>query len=272
MDNSNSLNLGYVQETLMMPLWGRAFETMKEKPLLVDNKAVEIVKNISYDFSTISKNISKISRVAWIARSIYFDSKIKSFIDKYPDSTIVNLGCGLDTTFERMDNGKIIWFDLDLPDVISLRKKYISESDRRHFISESIFENNWRKNIKGVNHLFIMIAGVLYYFEESEVKKLFIDFCSCFPDAEIVFDYCSLKGIEIANKKVIEKGGMNDSAKLKWGIDDIYELEKWSNNIKIIEWIPMFKEHKKKYPVFRRIGMNISDMLKIMSLAHARFL
>jgi len=116
----------------------------------------------------------------------------------------------------------------------------------------------------------LLIAGVLYYFNESEVKGLFNDFHTFLPGAEIIFDYASRLGIKISNKKVIEKGGMDQSAYLKWGIDDILEIEKWDGNIKVISHMPIYKEHKKNYSMIKRIGMNIADTLKIMALAHIR--
>jgi hypothetical protein len=87
---------------------------------------------------------------------------------------------------------------------------------------------------------------------------------------EIIFDYSSSKGVELANKMVIKRGGMDKSAELVWGIDDIYTLEKWDSGIKILDTMPMFREHKMNYPFYKRIGMNISDTMKIMSLAHIR--
>jgi len=147
-DDSNQLQLGSIQETLLLPLWGRAIETQKQKPLLIDNKAVSIINSILYDFTVISENINALTRISWIARSIYFDQKIKAFIDVFPEATIINIGCGLDTTFDRVDNGKIQWIELDLPDTIELRKKYIPESDRRRFISRSVFDKNWYNSIE----------------------------------------------------------------------------------------------------------------------------
>jgi len=269
-DDSNQLQLGSIQETLLLPLWGRAIETQKQKPLLIDNKAVSIINSILYDFTVISENINALTRISWIARSIYFDQKIKAFIDVFPEATIINIGCGLDTTFDRVDNGKIQWIELDLPDTIELRKKYIPESDRRRFISRSVFDKNWYNSIEKKSNVMLLIAGVLYYFNESEVKGLFNDFHTFIPGVEIVFDYASKLGIKISNKKVIEKGGMDKSAYLKWGIDDILQIEKWDSNIKVISHIPMYKEHKKNYSMIKRIGMNIADTLKIMALAHIR--
>jgi len=270
MGNSSEIKLGSVQETLLLPLWGRAIETQKQKPLLVDNKAVSIINSIPYDFTIISKNINNLSRISWIARSIFFDNKIKEFINVFPEATIINIGCGLDTTFERVDNGKIQWIDLDLTDTIELRKKYISESERRYFISKSVFDTSWYDRIEKKNNTMLLIAGVLYYFDEIDIKKLFNDFHTFLPGVEIIFDYASKLGIKISNKKVLEKGGMDKSACLKWGIDNILEIEKWDSNIKVISNTPMYKEHKKNYSLIKRIGMKIADAMKIMSLAHIK--
>jgi len=58
------------------------------------------------------------------------DEEVKKFIEKYPDCVIVSIGCGLDTRFERIDNGKITWYNLDLPEVIETRKLFFKENDR----------------------------------------------------------------------------------------------------------------------------------------------
>jgi O-methyltransferase involved in polyketide biosynthesis len=270
MNVKRKIELGSVQETLLLPLWGRAIETQKKNPILIDNKAVSIINNISYDFTLISKNINKISQASWIARSIYFDGKIKEFISIQPNATIVNIGCGLDTTFDRIDNGKILWIDLDLPDTIALRKEYISETDRRVFVPKSVFDTSWYDIIDKRRKLMLLIAGVIYYFNEPEVKRLFNDFHTFIPGTEIIFDYSSNRGTKMANKKVIDKGGIDKSAYLKWGIDNIYEIEKWDSPIKVISNMPMFKEHKKRYSILKRAGMDISDRLKIMSLTHIK--
>ena len=124
MDEKLKVELGKVQESLVLPLWGRAVETQKEYPKLIDKMAVAIIGKLDYDFSIIAKNINWMSQLAWVARSLHVDNTIKNFIKVHPSATIVNIGCGLDTTFERIDNGKIRFYDLDLPDVIDLRKKF----------------------------------------------------------------------------------------------------------------------------------------------------
>ena len=262
------VHLDSVQETLFLPLWGRAVETRKKKPLLSDPLAVTIINSVGYDFGTIEKNINPLSRAAWIARSIYFDGKISAFLADHPEASVINVGCGLDTTYDRVDNGKAIWYELDLPGVIELRKKYIPETDNRISIAGSVLDETWYSEIGSKDEVLLLIAGVIYYFDETSVKKLFRGFSNRFKHSVVVFDYSSPAGVRIANKKVIEDGGMSQSANLLWGTDDIYEVETWDERIKVIENIAMFRKHKKNYPVIRRLGMNISDAMKIMSLAH----
>jgi O-methyltransferase involved in polyketide biosynthesis len=116
-----------VQKTLLLPLWGRAVETRKSHPLLEDRAAARIIDSIDYDFSTIAGNINPVTQYAWIARSIHIDRTIRRFLRDYPKATVVNLGCGLDTTYDRVDNGSLHWYDLDLPDVIELRRRFVQE-------------------------------------------------------------------------------------------------------------------------------------------------
>jgi O-methyltransferase involved in polyketide biosynthesis len=267
--NNGKLDLGSVQKTMLLPLWGRAIETKKTKPLLIDETAVRIVKEIDFDFSTID-SINTVARLSCIARSIYFDNEIRKYLETFPKGPIINVGCGMDTTFDRIDNGKVIWYDLDLKDVIELRKKYIPESDRRKYISESILENNWYDQINQIDNILLLFSGVLCYFKEEDVKNLFLEIVKHYKAIDIVFDYCSKKGIEIANKKVIQQGGMDQNSNLRWGIDDIYEIEKWGNKINIVNNMPIYKEFKNNYPFFKRIGMIVSDIIKVVSLAHIK--
>jgi len=266
MDSVKS-DLKGVQKTLLLPLWGRAVETQKEKPILVDEEAVKIINSIDYDFSQIAEKISPISRASWIARSVFFDQRIKDYLISNPYGTVINIGCGLDTTYERVNNGKAIWYELDFPEVIATRKLFIQESSTRKFLPYSVFDNTWYSEIAKKDYILIMIAGVIYYFDESEVKKLLNDFQREFKKNTVIFDFCSTNGKKIANKAVIEESGMDKNPNLRWGTDNIYEIEKWNNGIHVDETMKMFAIHRKKFPFMKRFGMWMSDILSIMSLA-----
>jgi O-methyltransferase involved in polyketide biosynthesis len=223
---------------------------------------------LEYDFSKIENKMNPLTRAAWIARSIYFDTKIKQFLGKFPEASIINIGCGLDTTYDRINNNRAVWYEIDFPEVIELRKKYINESPNRIFLPYSVLDKAWHKKIENKSNVFLMIAGVIYYFDELHVRSLFQSIAEAFDKCELVFDYSSTKGVRIANKKVIEDGGMDKNAYLKWGTNNIYELEKWNMKMRILENTKMFHDYKRKFPFVKRIGMVISDALSIMSLVH----
>ncbi len=103
MTNRAKIELGHVQKTLFLPLWGRAVESKKRHPMLVDETAVKIIEQIEYDFAPLTQKMDELSQIAWVKRSQICDQVIKHFLTHYPNGTIVNLGCGLDTTFERID-------------------------------------------------------------------------------------------------------------------------------------------------------------------------
>jgi O-methyltransferase involved in polyketide biosynthesis len=265
-----SVELGNVQKTLFLPLWGRAVETKKENPLLVDQTAVEILEKVDYDFSTIAQNINPLSQAAWIMRSICINEVICSRLARNPDATIVNLGCGFDTTFDRVDNGLLTWYDLDLPDVIQLREKFIPQSDRRKFIASSFLDEDWLDKIgKPVEPLFIA-AGVFYYFEENEIRQFLLRLTEHFPGAEIFFDVSSPYGVKVANKKVIESSGLDEKSHLKWGLENPGVVSAWDARFKVLETVYYFGRRGRRLPLkLRAIGC-LSDYLKVQYMIHLK--
>lgn len=231
---------------------------------------MEIIAGIGYDFSTIARNISPITRLAWIARSLHMDRTIQEFLERYADATIVNLGCGLDTTFERVDNGHLRWYDLDLPDVMDLRTKLIPDSDRRHSIACSLLDDEWLHHVKFTDSIFFVAAGVFYYFEESQLKPFFIKLADAFPDAEVLFDACSPRGAKAANEKVIKAGGMDESAMLRWRLRQASDLELWDSRIVVVSEYPIFQNMKGRLSIGEKLGTMLSDALRIMSMVHVR--
>ena len=101
------VDLGDIQRTLFMPVWARAVETKKENPVLIDLTSLEIIDTVDFDFTQMTDNLSEISQIAWIARCKRFDMIVKQFIDNHPKGTVVNIGCGLDTSYERINGNSI---------------------------------------------------------------------------------------------------------------------------------------------------------------------
>ena len=260
------LNLGDIQKTLFLPLWGRALESNKERPRLIDDTAVRIIDQIDFDFTKAAENLDDLTKIAWIQRSLISDRVIRQFLAHDPNGTVVNIGCGLDTTYTRVDNGKLRWFDLDLPEVIELRAKFIEESERRTCMSSSFLDTAWFDQIEVESNVIFLSAGVFYYFTEDQIKSFMLQLLDRFPGSEIVFDVASEVGVKIANKKVIESSGLDESSYLKWGLNRKEDILSWDSRISLIG----------KYSYYRGLRLNLrnslmgilSDLLGIQDMLH----
>ena len=138
------LQLGDVQTTALIPLAVKASESRRKNPRVTDKKAVEIVEALGIDISKYDKFMS---HEGVIARTIMLDRQLKEIIIKTPETVVINLGAGFDDRFSRVDNGKILWFDLDLPDVITARKKAFPEKERVRMIAGNILDPSWCKPV-----------------------------------------------------------------------------------------------------------------------------
>jgi O-methyltransferase involved in polyketide biosynthesis len=113
----------------------------------------------------------------------------KKYIAEHPRASVANLGAGLDTTFYRVDNGLIHWYDLDLPAVIDVRRQLLPEPDRVTYIAKSIFDPSWCADVRHTEEGVFMIAGgVLHWFDQVQVKQFFSMLADNFDGGEIVFN------------------------------------------------------------------------------------
>src|ERR1700753_1827934 len=135
----NEVELGQVQETLFIPLVGRAEETKKRRPLLRDPKGGEILESGGFDWS----KYTRAGGWTTVLRSATFDIWVKNFLAENPGGSVVELGTGLNTRFERVDNGAVHWMDLDLPDTIALRRRFFADTGRRRMVAASLLDEDW---------------------------------------------------------------------------------------------------------------------------------
>ncbi len=233
MTSQINVQLGDVAETLLIPLYYRAKETQRPDALVKDEEAAAIVKQLNYDFSRIK--LREHDEVAIILRLREFDRFARDFLNRCPDAVVVHIGCGLDTRFKRVDNGRVDWYDLDLPEVIELRRKLIGgEVERYHLLACSMFDHEWLDTV-GIHRprpILIKAEAVLMYFEEAQVKRLVLTLRECFPCAELVCDAVTPFMVRLNNLHLVLTPVR---ARVSWGLGHGQDLEKWGEGIRLLE-------------------------------------
>lgn len=267
------LELGAVQETLLLPLLARAVEAQWENSLLHDDKAVELVHALDFDKHKAAKQMSNVGMLGLAVRGFKMDNAIKDYLKVFPEAKVLDIGAGLDTTFFRCDNGTVQWFDLDLPDSMEIRKKLLPiPNERVTYIAKSMFDFSWIDDIGDISRgLFIIIPGVLPYFKKAQVKAFFVAIAERLTGAEIMFDTTSEMARFFISQR-IKRAGM-DRASLGWGIMDAHEMETWSKHIRVIKRENFFKNipRSQEYPFVTRFIMDGSDIISAAQLFHLRF-
>lgn len=223
--------LSGVPETLLLPLWARATETRFPHPIIADPHAVELVEQIDYDFEKFSSAWK--SQLGIAIRTEILDIAVTTFIEKAPRTIVINLGAGLDSRFQRIDNGLIKWYDIDLPQVIRIKNRFFKTSRRYRLIARSITDLSWMDEIQEQGNPVLIIAeGLLMYFNETEVRSLLDALINRFRRAEMLFEMIPIGAL--GTRRFHDALG-NFDVEFKWSLPNSRLLETWNNKIKFIE-------------------------------------
>lgn len=247
------VDLGIVQETLLIPLWARAAELQQADPIICDPKSAEILEAIDYDFDKFAT--AKGSQLTVCLRGLIIDNWVRTYLKQHPQGPVVEIGAGLNTRFERVDNGEVRWFDLDLPDSMLLRKQFFEETQRRKFITASALETDWIASVKAVSAepcLFVA-EGVLMYFNEQQVKQLFANLLEHFSGSWFAFD--SVSPLPVKNQKRHDFLKYT-SAKFDWGISDIRKIKDWNPRYQVMEvktFANLPAKYLQRFPLITRL-------------------
>jgi len=261
-----------VSSTMLMTLYCRALESKSERPILKDPKSEEIVDVINDELRKSSSKLArKLSsgkvrnemRVHIAIRTKQYDKYANEFLEKYPDGIIVNLGCGLDTRFHRIDNGQLTLYDLDLPEVIDLKRTLLPEEARYKYLGCSVLDHSWIDVVKANGKPVLFIAeGLFMYLPQVEVENLVLKLSSLFEDSVLLCEIVNKKYTKGFYKKMVEfkmnkEQKFGDNVTYEFGLTNSYELEKLSPTIKVMDewayldsnedklgWLRLFKNMK----------------------------
>ena len=219
------LNLQGIASTLLVPLACRALEAQRPDAIIQDPKAVEVYNALggSRDFLM---GMSGHDLFASVMRVRQFDTFARRFLTRNPGGLVVDIGCGLDTRFQRLDDGRMTWIGVDLPDVIDLRRQLLPDGERCRTIAQSMFETSWLDEVARANKPVIFLAeGVFPYFSTGAVRPMITVMARRFPAGELVFDAMApyMSWFHKLESSVLKRSG----TQLNWDAKNPAELETW---------------------------------------------
>lgn len=256
-----------IPDTLYIPLEARVYSTEVFPEYFMDSTSLRFRDIIP---QSIIDNSSEYSLLASVARYYNTDRMERDFVRRNGKSSIVHLGVGLETANFRLSSLNAHFYDMDLPEVIGIRKELLNEQKNETLIAGDLFDMGWAGYIPDDRPVMILVLGVFQYFHEDEILGVIGKMKERFPGAELVFDATSTKGLGYTNRYVKKTG--NKSAAMHFGVDDAKDFADRSGT-ELLECIPFFTDARKKLwrktHLFTRISMAWADrfgMAKILRL------
>lgn len=262
----HDVELTGVPETMLQTVFARAVETKKNRGLLNDKKAVDIINRLNYDFSNAEKDSSM--QYGTIARTIILDKLVKDFISKNPNACVINIACGLDARYLRLDNKKILWYDLDLEETINVRKKFFKDTDNNKMIASSVLDFAWIDKVDTEGRpVLVIMEGLSMYLQENDIRNILDCFTKRFKGATFLIETMN----PMIVKKFKEKSIEGSNAKFTWGIKNGEALAQYNSNVKCLEDHSLVEGMEKMMPIYKVIGKipfirNISNRIIVLAI------
>jgi O-methyltransferase involved in polyketide biosynthesis len=260
-----------VSETLLVPLHYRVQNSRAGDSGFKDEMAERFHDAIDYDWSKFQGQLFQGRGIA--IRTQILDEQVKIFIAQHPDGLIVNLGCGLDTRFYRLDNGTIVWLEIDLPDVIAFREKLDEQRSPRHvLLARSILDEAWTNDVRqftGRPILFVA-EGLLPYFTEAQHKLVFGYLAGHFPGQQMLFQTSapSLTRDLIPSSDLAK---LRTSAELQWGLEDSAQISALDPRIHLLDDFPLLAGREHELPQELRQRWSPEQLRRVATIVHVRF-
>lgn len=249
--NCCEMHIEALSETLFLPLYSLALESQAQHPIIVDDGAVELTRRLNEFFAGSDKRIHKRLAKGRLPKTLvitmamrvrHFDRYVTEFLQRQPDGIVVNLGCGLDDRRRRVDNGRVRWYDLDLPEVIDLRRRFLPETDRFRFIASSVLEFAWLDELPdepGEKFLFVA-EGLLMYLPSDGVRALVTNLLEKYPGSELVAEVANTKIVRImqgrlGRGKFRRNFGLSEDVVYHFGLKESREMEGWAPGLTFVD-------------------------------------
>ena len=266
-----------VQETLVIPLLGRLVCSERFPELFSDPEAKRICGSLDYDFA---EKRGKMESAAGLFGALevaqrQYDLRCETevYLKDHPKAAVVNLGCGLDDTFSKVDNGQCRGYNIDLPDVISVRDDLLAAGEREMNLACDLNDFSWMDRIDASGGAVFFAAGVFYYFRTDDVKKLFAAMAQRFPGGVLAFDSCNARGAKLMRKTWLKEAGITD-VNAFFSLEDEAELRGWSNRFSSVtakSYMRGYRDIYKNVGLFHKLMIRFCDGLVRMKIVRIVF-
>ena len=256
-----------VQETLIIPLYGRKVCSEHFPHLFSDPGAERICGMLDYDFAEKGKKMESMAGLFGaleVAQRQYdIGCEVKDYLKAHPKAAVVNLGCGLDDTFHKCDNGFCKGYNIDLPDVIAVRNELIPAGEREKNLGYDLNDFGWMDEIDASEGAVFYAAGVFYYFRTEDVKKLFRHMAKRFPGAVLAFDACNRRGAKLMTKTWLKEAGIAN-VDAYFSLNDAKDLRAWSDDFASVtprSYMRGYRDIYRDVGAFHRLMIRFCDSL-----------
>lgn len=266
-----------VQETLIIPLLGRVICSERFPKLFSDPEAARLCASLDYDFGEKRKKMEAgaglFGALEVAQRQYDLRCEVTSYLKEHPGAAVVNLGCGLDDTFHKCDNGTCLGYNIDLPDVIEVRNELLPAKERENNLAFDLNDHSWMDKIDASGGAVFFAAGVFYYFKTDEVKKLFNAMAERFPGAVLAFDSCNSRGAKLMRKTWLKEAGITDVGTY-FSLEDESVLRNWSAGFDSVSARSYMRGYRDIYPdvsLFHKLMIRFCDTLVKMKIVRIAF-
>ena len=266
-----------VQETLVIPLFGRLVCSDHFPELFSDPEAKRICDRLDYDFEEKKKKMESAAGLFGaleVAQRQYdLRCEVEAYLKDHPKAAVVNLGCGLDDTFSKVDNGQCKGYNIDLPDVIKIRNDLLPAGDRETNIGCDLNDFAWMDKIDASCGAVFFAAGVFYYFRTADVKKLFRGMAEHFPGGVLAFDSCNKRGAKLMRKTWLKEAGITDVSAF-FSLENEAELNAWSDlfaSVTAKSYMRGYRDIYSKVGLFHKLMIRFCDGLVRMKIVRIAF-
>ncbi len=266
-----------MQETLIIPLYGRKVCADHYPELFEDREAERICEMLDYDFESRKKMMESPAGLfgALEVAQRHYDLlwEIRDYLKQHPQASVVNLGCGLDDSFSKADNGRCRGYNIDLPDVIKIRNELLGTTEREMNIGCDLNDFSWMDQIDGSRGVFFFAAGVFYYFKKEEIRKMISTMAERFPAGVLVFDSCNERGAKMMRKTWLKEAGIS-GVSAYFSLEDKAEIEKWSSEFESVSEKSYMRGYRDIFPevsLFHKLMLIFCDRLVRMKIVRIKF-